>query len=90
MFTALSVVLAFTCSIKVSFNISCNKNRLETEILFLPEESIIKNQRDLARSFRNNNEQVQTLPNDLFETISQFLEAIIRRSALAGIHTAST
>ena len=30
---------------KVSFNISCNKNRLETENIFLREESIVKNQK---------------------------------------------
>ena len=27
---------------KVSFNISCNRNRLETENIFLREESIVK------------------------------------------------
>ena len=31
---------------KVSFNISCNKNRLETENIFLREESVVKNQND--------------------------------------------
>ena len=30
---------------KVSFNISCNKNRLKTENIFLREESIVKNQK---------------------------------------------
>ena len=30
---------------KVSFNISCNKNKLETENIFLREESIVKNQK---------------------------------------------
>ena len=30
---------------KVIFNISCNKNRLETENIFLREESIVKNQK---------------------------------------------
>ena len=31
--------------IKASFNVSFNKNRLETETIFLREESIIKNQK---------------------------------------------
>ena len=31
---------------KVSFNISCNKNRLETENIFLRKESIVKNKND--------------------------------------------
>ena len=30
---------------KVSFNISCNKNRLATENIFLQEEWIVKNQK---------------------------------------------
>ena len=30
---------------KVSFNISCNKNRIETENIFLQEESIVKNEK---------------------------------------------
>ena len=30
---------------KVSFNISCNKNRLETENIFLREESIVRIQK---------------------------------------------
>ena len=30
---------------KVSFNISCNKNRPETENIFLREESIVKTQK---------------------------------------------
>ena len=30
---------------KVIFNISCNKNRLENENIFLREESILKNQK---------------------------------------------
>ena len=30
---------------KVSFNVSCNKNRLETENIFLQEESVVKNQK---------------------------------------------
>ena len=31
---------------KVSFNISCNKNRLETENIFLRELSVVKTQND--------------------------------------------
>ena len=31
---------------KVSFNISCNKNRFESENIFLREESIVKNTND--------------------------------------------
>ena len=38
--------------IKASFNVSFNKNRLETETIFLREESIIKNQKGTIKKIR--------------------------------------
>ena len=48
---------------KVSFNISCNKNRFKTENIFLQEESVAKNTKTTIKKLRVGDLNLGTVGN---------------------------